>query len=112
MAEEDKKKESKLDSIIMGVILGGAVGSVIGLTLAPRKGKETREMIKKKGAELIEKGKDASEKFVRDNREKIEGAKYQIKKGRGFFRWLFRKKEKDTPMPRKTLELPDENLEE
>lgn len=87
--EEDKKKlGSKINHLVMGIILGGAIGSVLGLTLAPRKGKETREIIKKKG-----------EEFIRDNREKFEGAKYQLKKGRGFFRWLFRRKEKDEPMP-------------
>ena len=106
--EEDKKITKKIDKLIMGVILGGAIGSVLGLTLAPRKGKETREIIKKKSGELIEKGKDVSGKFMRDNRETIQGAKYQLKKGKGFFRWLFRKK-KNEKMPKVTLELPDEN---
>ncbi len=110
MADEEPKKEgSKLDRLIMGVILGGAIGSVLGLTLAPRKGKETREMIKQKGQELVEKGKAASEKFVRDHRETIQGAKYQLKKGKGFLRWLFGSKKKPEPMPRMTMEEEVEN---
>ena len=103
--EDDKKKLGhKVDRLIMGIILGGAIGSVLGLTLAPRKGKETREIIKQKGGEFLEKGKAVSEQFVRDHRESFEGAKYQIKKGKGFFRWLFRKKQKEQPMPKMTIE--------
>lgn len=86
--ENDKKIGHKIDRLVMGIILGGAIGSVLGLTLAPRKGKETREILKQKG-----------QQFIRDHREKFEGAKYQLKKGKGFFRWLFRKKVKDEPMP-------------
>lgn len=102
--DDDKKITKKLDSLIMGVILGGAIGSVLGLTFAPRKGKETRELLKQKGAELLEKGKEVSGKIVRDNREKIEGAKYQLKKGKGFLRWLFRKNKSTEPMPKATVE--------
>lgn len=108
MEDENKKKEGTLNKLIMGVILGGAIGSVVGLTFAPRKGKETREIIKQKGAELYGKGKESAEQFVRDHRETIESAKYQLKKKKGFFRWLFSRKKKNEPMPRATMELPDE----
>lgn len=108
MEDENKKKEGTLNKLIMGVILGGAIGSVVGLTLAPRKGKETREMIKQKGTELFEKGKESAEQFVRDHRETIESAKYQLKKKKGFFRWLLSRKKKNEPMPRATMEIPDE----
>jgi len=92
-----KKVGRKVDNLIMGVILGGAVGSVLGLALAPKKGADTRKFIKKKGEEIIDKGKEAGEKFVRDHRETYESAKYQLDKGRkgGFFRWLFKGKKKD-----------------
>ncbi|PIQ77150.1 hypothetical protein COV82_06150 [Candidatus Peregrinibacteria bacterium CG11_big_fil_rev_8_21_14_0_20_46_8] len=91
-----KKVGKKVDKLIMGVILGGAIGSVLGLTLAPKKGEETRKIIKEKSSELFEKGKEAGENFVRDNKETFEGAKYQLEKGRkgGFFRWLFNRKKK------------------
>lgn len=103
MSDEGKQIGGKLDKLVMGVILGGAIGSVLGLTLAPRKGKETREIIKKKGQELLEKGKDVSEQFVRDHKESFEGAKYQIKKGKSFFRWLFGKRRTEQKMPKMTL---------
>ncbi|MBI2463564.1 YtxH domain-containing protein [Candidatus Peregrinibacteria bacterium] len=46
-----------LDKIFMGIIVGGAVGSVIGMTMAPKKGKETRELLKEKGKEAYAFGK-------------------------------------------------------
>lgn len=95
MDEQDKKITKKLDKLVMGVILGGAIGSVLGLTLAPRRGKETREIIKQKGQEIIEKGKEVSQQFVRDHREEYESAKYQMKKKGGILRWLFGKKRKN-----------------
>lgn len=106
MDEEKKKIGHKLDRLVMGIILGGAIGSVLGLTLAPRKGKETREIIKKKGQKLFEKGKQVSEKFVRDHKETFESAKYQLKKSKkGFFHWLFNRKKKSTePMPKVSME--------
>lgn len=93
----DKKKfTGKIDNLVMGIILGSAIGSVLGLTLAPRKGKETREIIKQKGAE-----------FVRDHRETFESAKFHLKKRRGFFRWLLTlirgDRLEDRPMPRVTV---------
>lgn len=97
MNNEDKKIGKKIDKLVMGIILGGAIGSVLGLTLAPRKGKETRELIKQKGQD-----------FIRDHRETFQSAKYQLKKGRGFFKWLFRRKKTDEPMPKATLEFPEE----
>lgn len=112
MEESDKsgkKITRKLDRLIMGVILGGAIGSVLGLTLAPRKGKETREIIKKKSHELIEKGKEVSGKFVRDHRETFESAKYQLKKKKGFFRWLFKRKNTDQKMPKAHMDISEED---
>lgn len=41
-----KKKNRLLDKIIMGAIVGGAIGSVLGASIAPKKGKETREELK------------------------------------------------------------------
>lgn len=62
--EKIQKKKSKIDKLIMGAIVGGAVGSVIGMSIAPQKGKETREMIAQKGKELIKKGQDSFEKLT------------------------------------------------
>ncbi|MBI4995291.1 YtxH domain-containing protein [Candidatus Peregrinibacteria bacterium] len=104
MADEEKKISKQIDKLIMGVILGGAIGSVVGLTFAPRKGKETRAIIKKKG-----------EEFINDHREKFLSAKYHFKKGKGFFKWLFasfrKNKTKQEPMPKATMGIEGENKE-
>lgn len=93
MGDEDKKIGKQIDKLIMGIILGGAIGSVLGLTFAPRKGKETREILKQKGQE-----------FIRDHKETIQSAKYQIRKGTGFFRWLFGKIKTKGKMPKSTID--------
>lgn len=48
MSDENNKKEesSTLDKIVMGAIIGTAIGSAIGITLAPKKGEETRKILK------------------------------------------------------------------
>lgn len=43
--------------------MGGAVGSVIGMSIAPKSGKETREFLAQKGKDLLEKGKEVSDKL-------------------------------------------------
>lgn len=46
MFRRKKKPETPknaVDKIVMGAIIGTAIGSVIGLTVAPKKGEETRE---------------------------------------------------------------------
>lgn len=45
MAESNQKPEkqsSVLDKVIMGAIIGTAIGSAIGVSMAPKKGSETR----------------------------------------------------------------------
>ena len=49
---EQPKKKSTIDKLIMGAIVGGAIGSVVGMNLAPKKGKETREYLTQKGKEI------------------------------------------------------------
>ncbi len=72
--QEKDKKKSKIDKLIMGAIVGGAVGSVIGMSIAPNKGKETREIIASKGKELIKKGQESLDKFseMKEKKEKDE----------------------------------------
>jgi len=43
--KKKEKKQSNLDKILMGVVVGGAIGSVLGVSLAPKKGSETRKAI-------------------------------------------------------------------
>ncbi len=64
-------KKSKIDKLIMGAILGGAIGSVVGMSIAPKKGKETREYLNQKGKELFKKGQEVSQKFIVEQQDKI-----------------------------------------
>jgi gas vesicle protein len=47
-----EKKSSALDKVIMGAIIGTAIGSAIGVSMAPKKGSETRQVIKDKAREV------------------------------------------------------------
>lgn len=61
MDEENTKNKKGITKgvlkVLTGVVVGGAVGSILGLTLAPKKGKETRQEIKDKSLEMFLKGK-------------------------------------------------------
>lgn len=59
----EEKKKSTIDKLIMGAIIGGAVGSVVGMSIAPKSGKETRELLTQKGKDIYEKGKEVSAKI-------------------------------------------------
>jgi len=39
-------------------VMGGAIGSILGLTLAPKKGKETREYIRDQSMKMFLEGKN------------------------------------------------------
>lgn len=45
--------------ILTGVIVGSAIGSILGLTLAPKKGAETRKYLKDKSMEIFLRSKEA-----------------------------------------------------
>lgn len=71
MSDQNDNKDNaiskKVDKFIMGALIGGAIGSVLGMTFAPKKGKETREVLKEKGKQLFEKGKDVARKLNKKN---------------------------------------------
>lgn len=90
----DEKNKSALDKIIMGAIIGTAVGSAVGLTLAPKKGKETREILVEKSKEAGSYAKDTGFGFARL-------AKVLVK------RFLFGKKT-EKPVSGTMKELPNE----
>lgn len=93
MAEEDPKKKkgigSALDKIFMGAIIGGAIGSVLGMSMAPKKGKETRKFLKRKTLELLEKAERAIKKENPNVEEEISNlANTARQRGNKIFNFL------------------------
>lgn len=71
--KKKKKKKGMMEKVVMGAIVGGAIGSVVGMTVAPKKGEETRKYLKEKGTEVYQKGKE----FLDEHEEEINKAKTQ-----------------------------------
>ncbi|EKD63340.1 MAG: hypothetical protein ACD_51C00288G0002 [uncultured bacterium] len=59
MADQQDEKNNgvigKMDKLIVGAIIGTAIGSVVGLTLAPKDGKETRKNIASASKSFLDK---------------------------------------------------------
>jgi gas vesicle protein len=66
---------STSEKILTATVVGLAAGAVAGLLLAPRSGKETRNLLRKKSADAADKVKDSFEQGrqqVTDLKEKAE----------------------------------------
>jgi len=68
MTKINEKNSIKKGKLIKGIIIGGAIGSILGMTIAPKTGKETREIIKKKSNSMLV-------SFARGMRALIQGKK-------------------------------------
>lgn len=53
-------KKNSLGALIGGIMLGGTVGTIVGLLIAPRSGRETRQILKKSADALPELAEDVS----------------------------------------------------
>jgi gas vesicle protein len=68
MTKINEQNSIKKGKLIKGIIIGGAIGSILGMTIAPKTGKETREIIKKKSNSILV-------SFARGMRALIQGKK-------------------------------------
>ncbi len=96
MSDSKDKNVKVVDKLVMGLIVGGAVGSVLGMAFAPKTGKETRKIIKKKAEELSgefheraeeikERAMEMKEDFLDDHEEQVLEAKELLaNKSKGF----------------------------
>lgn len=114
--KEPEKKKSKIDKLVMGAIVGGAIGSIIGMSIAPQKGKDTREYIAQKGKDALEKGKEVTHQLQLKLEEEKDllSEKAMMKKGL-FARMkdkLFRRKlKKQLPLKEHDLKkIPHEEI--
>jgi gas vesicle protein len=105
------EKSNKIDKLVMGAILGVAVGSVIGMSLAPKKGKDTRKYLAEKGKEALDKGVSLSQKIIseRNPQQKKKGL---FSKFKGIFSHKNIERDKSLP-PREDLlkKIPHEEVE-
>lgn len=69
------RSKGTIEKIVMGAIIGTAIGSVVGLSMAPKSGKETREFLKEK----YEANKDLEE-AKKLTRETFSGIGRMLKK--------------------------------
>jgi len=83
---KNKEQSNKAKKLVTGIAIGGAIGSILGLIFAPRKGKETRSIIKEKSQNIYQKGKILYKKKQQNK-----------KKHNCFIMNLFKKKNKKQP---------------
>ncbi len=60
-----------------GLLVGGLVGAALGILLAPKSGKETREELARKADELVAKAKEGYEKAAKKCNDAIEVEGYR-----------------------------------
>ena len=65
-------RELGVGSFLGGLALGAVVGVVVGLLLAPQSGQETREMIKNKAGEIVEKVKKVPTEIKENIKSRVE----------------------------------------
>ncbi|MBI5414244.1 YtxH domain-containing protein [Candidatus Peregrinibacteria bacterium] len=82
-----RKKQGKLDKVLMGIVIGGAIGSVLGMTLSPKSGKENRDYVFKKSSETWEKSRALLGEIVTKKQQK-KGFWHRLNE------FIYRKKQK------------------
>lgn len=65
-------RESGVGSFLGGIALGAVLGVVIGLLFAPQSGEETRELLKNKTGELVEKVKKVPSDIKENIKSRME----------------------------------------
>jgi len=68
---EHLARRSRTYGLATGVIAGAAIGAALGLLFAPKSGKETREDIKNKSADVVEQVKEKTAVVVEKIKDKF-----------------------------------------
>lgn len=69
---------SRSANFLAGIVVGGLTGAVAAILLAPQSGKETREQIRKKAAELRDQTTSSFEDVVSEVRSKAGQIKDEV----------------------------------
>ncbi len=67
MSNPTKSVIKGIFKILTGFIVGGAVGSILGLTFAPKKGKDSREYLRDQSMKMFLKGKE----YMKDEKKQM-----------------------------------------
>jgi gas vesicle protein len=89
-AHDGKKGDirRKLDRLLLGVVVGGAVGSILGITLAPKAGRETRQIMRDRSRETWQRISEIiDEKAAKNRKHRKKGVWHLL------HRLIFRKRD-------------------
>lgn len=75
MSDEKNKNNSAIDKVVMGAIIGTAIGAAIGVSTAPKKGSETRDIIKDKSKNIGSLAKETGVGFFKLAKRLVFGKK-------------------------------------
>ena len=59
----------------VGILAGAAIGLVAGIIFAPQSGKETRQQIKERASDMVEKAREGTAEFAHRMEQKIAPSK-------------------------------------
>ena len=65
--------DNGLDKFVTGLFAGALVGAALGLLLAPKPGKETRQIVRERAGEYLGTARARAEEYIGPARERAEG---------------------------------------
>jgi gas vesicle protein len=71
--------------VVAGVVFGAAVGATLGLILAPRTGKETRQMLAESGERMRRQASDAYQQASTNVNDMVDRGRAAVARGREAF---------------------------
>ena len=66
--------------VVIALFAGLAIGAIIGILVAPKSGKETRDDLVDRGERLMEMGKESVSDVVEKTKDFVESGKNKIEK--------------------------------
>jgi len=78
MENERSNGKSSALGIFTALIVGLSAGFIAGILLAPKSGKETRQQLKEKSEELIEKSREGFDTVMGKTREYVDKGKVKL----------------------------------
>jgi len=77
--------DSSAGQVMAGVVIGAAIGATLGLILAPRAGRETRQMLSQSGEKMRRQASDAYQQATSGVNELVSRGRTAVSRGREAF---------------------------